>query len=43
MQGISILFFLDFLDQPGINIPEWPTHQDINVHFFYELLTAGYA
>jgi hypothetical protein len=31
---VSIFFFLDYLDQPGINIPEWPAHQDINVHLF---------
>lgn len=34
-QGINLFFSQDFLDQLGINILEWPTHQDINILFLW--------
>jgi hypothetical protein len=32
--GYQYIFFPDFLDQHGINILEWPAHQDIDILFY---------
>lgn len=35
--GYQYIFFPDFLDQCGINILEWPAHQDINILFLLRI------
>jgi hypothetical protein len=37
----SACFFSKFWDQPGINLLNWPAHQDINILFFSEKYLLG--
>jgi hypothetical protein len=38
----SVFYFFSISwDQPGINLLDWPAHQDINIHFFSEKYLLG--